>query len=126
MAGRGTDIPVDPAVIANGGLHVVLTEWHESARIDRQLFGRCARQGDPGSCRTIVSLQDEIIQRHGSIMARWVARRWAGQAPPEWAVRLLRQRVQANAGRENEAQRRATLLQDRQMQAQLAFSGTAE
>ena len=126
MAGRGTDIPVDPALIANGGLHVVLTEWHESARIDRQLFGRCARQGDPGSCRAIVSLQDEIIQRHGSITARWLARRWAGRAPPEWAVRLLRRRVQANAGRENEAQRRATLLQDRQMQTQLAFSGTAE
>ena len=126
MAGRGTDIPVDPAVIANGGLHVVLTEWHESARIDRQLFGRCARQGDPGSCRAIVSLEDEIIQRHGSITARWLARRWVGQAPPEWAVRLLRQRVQANAGRENEAQRRATLLQDRQMQTQLAFSGMAE
>ena len=126
MAGRGTDIPVDPAVIAKGGLHVVLTEWHESARIDRQLFGRCARQGDPGSCRAIVSLEDEIIQRHGSITARWLARRWAGQAPPEWAVRLLRQRVQANAGRENEAQRRATLAQDRQMQTQLAFSGTAE
>jgi preprotein translocase subunit SecA len=126
MAGRGTDIPVDPVVIANGGLHVVLTEWHESARIDRQLFGRCARQGDPGSCRAIVSLQDEIIQRHASIMARWLARRWAGRTPPQWAVRLLRRRVQANAGRENEAQRRATMQQDRQMQTQLAFSGTAE
>jgi preprotein translocase subunit SecA len=126
MAGRGTDIPVDPAVIANGGLHVVLTEWHESARIDRQLFGRCARQGDPGSCRAIVSLQDEIIQRHASVMGRWLARRWAGRTPPQWAVTLLRRRTQANAGRENEAQRRATMQQDRQMQTQLAFSGTAE
>lgn len=126
MAGRGTDIPVDPEVIAHGGLHVVLTEWHESARIDRQLFGRCARQGDPGSCRAIVSLEDEIIQRYGVITAPWLARRWAGRMPPPWAISLLRRRVQANAGRENEAQRRATLQQDRQMQSQLAFSGTAE
>jgi preprotein translocase subunit SecA len=126
MAGRGTDIPVDPALIERGGLHVILTEWHESARIDRQLFGRCARQGDPGSCRAIVSLDDEIIQRHGEGVARWVARRWPVGAPPRWAVRLLRNRVQAMAERVNAAQRRATMQQDRLMQIQLAFSGTAE
>jgi preprotein translocase subunit SecA len=126
MAGRGTDIPVDPALIERGGLHVILTEWHESARIDRQLFGRCARQGDPGSCRAIVSLDDEIIQRHGEGVARWVAGRWPVGAPPQWAVRLLRNRVQAMAERVNAAQRRATMQQDRLMQIQLAFSGTAE
>jgi preprotein translocase subunit SecA len=126
MAGRGTDIPVDPALIERGGLHVILTEWHESARIDRQLFGRCARQGDPGSCRAIVSLDDEIIQRHGEGVARWVARRWPVGAPPQWAIRLLRNRVQAMAERVNAAQRRATMQQDRLMQLQLAFSGTAE
>ncbi len=126
MAGRGTDIPVDPALIEHGGLHVILTEWHESARIDRQLFGRCARQGDPGSCRAIVSLEDEIIQRHGEGVARWVAGRWPVGAPPQWAVRLLRNRVQAMAERVNAAQRRATMQQDRLMQIQLAFSGTAE
>jgi preprotein translocase subunit SecA len=126
MAGRGTDIPVDPALIEHGGLHVILTEWHESARIDRQLFGRCARQGDPGSCRAIVSLDDEIIQRHGGGVARWVAGRWPVGAPPQWAVRMLRNRVQAMAERVNGAQRRATMQQDRLMQIQLAFSGTAE
>ncbi len=126
MAGRGTDIPLDPVVIERGGLHVVLTEWHESARIDRQLFGRCARQGDPGSCRAIVALDDEIIQRHSPGVAAWVARRWADRVPPQWVVRLLRHRVQAVAERVNAAQRRATMRQDRLMQAQLAFSGTAE
>jgi preprotein translocase subunit SecA len=126
MAGRGTDIPVDPALIERGGLHVILTEWHESARIDRQLFGRCARQGDPGSCRAIVSLDDEIIQRHGEGVARWVARRWPVGAVPQWGIRLLRNRVQAMAERVNAAQRRATMQQDRLMQIQLAFSGTAE
>jgi preprotein translocase subunit SecA len=126
MAGRGTDIPVDPALIERGGLHVILTEWHESARIDRQLFGRCARQGDPGSCRAIVSLDDEIIQLHGEGVARWVAHRWPVGTPPRWAVRLLRNRVQAMAERVNAAQRRATMQHDRLMQTQLAFSGTAE
>jgi preprotein translocase subunit SecA len=126
MAGRGTDIPVDPALIERGGLHVILTEWHESARIDRQLFGRCARQGDPGSCRAIVSLDDEIIQRHGEGVARWVARRWPVGTVPQWGIRLLRNRVQAMAERVNASQRRATMQQDRLMQIQLAFSGTAE
>jgi len=125
MAGRGTDIPLDPALIERGGLHVVLTEWHESSRIDRQLFGRCARQGDPGSCRAIVSLEDEIIQRHSPGAARWIAHRWPG-VPPKWAVRLLRNRVQAMAERVNAAQRRATMQHDRLMQTQLAFSGIAE
>jgi len=46
-----------------GGLHVIATERHESGRIDRQLFGRCARQGDPGSSQAFVSLNDELIQR---------------------------------------------------------------
>jgi len=126
MAGRGTDIPLHPAVVERGGLHVILTEWHESARIDRQLFGRCARQGDPGSCRAIVSLEDEIIARHAVDTARWIARRWTVREPPQWVVRLLRQRVQARAERANAAQRRATTQRDRQMQAQLAFSGVAE
>jgi preprotein translocase subunit SecA len=126
MAGRGTDIPLDPALVERGGLHVVLTEWHESSRIDRQLFGRCARQGDPGSCRAIVSLEDEIIQRHSPGVALWVARRWPAGVPPRWAVRLLRDRVQAMAERVNAAQRRATMQHDRLMQTQLAFSGIAE
>src|SRR5271165_1787804 len=126
MAGRGTDIPLDPALVERGGLHVVLTEWHESSRIDRQLFGRCARQGDPGSCRAIVSLEDEIIQRHSPGVARWVARRWPAGVPPQWAVALLRNRVQAMAERVNAAQRRATMQHDRLMQTQLAFSGIAE
>jgi preprotein translocase subunit SecA len=126
MAGRGTDIPLHPTVIERGGLHVILTEWHESARIDRQLFGRCARQGDPGSCRAIVSLQDEIIERHAAETARWIARRWPAGEPPQWVIRLLRHRVQAKAERVNAAQRRATTERDRQMQTQLAFSGVAE
>lgn len=126
MAGRGTDIPLHPSVVERGGLHVILTEWHESARIDRQLFGRCARQGEPGSCRAIVSLQDEIIERHAPDAARWVAWRWPEREPPQWVVRMLRRVVQARSERVNAAQRRATTQRDRDMQAQLAFSGASE
>ena len=55
MAGRGTDIKLSPGVAELGGLHVVGTERHESRRIDRQLRGRCARQGDPGSSQFFIS-----------------------------------------------------------------------
>src|SRR6185437_5110000 len=63
MAGRGTDIQVEPAVRVAGGLHVILTEYHEPRRIDRQLFGRAGRQGDPGSYESIVALDDELFRR---------------------------------------------------------------
>jgi preprotein translocase subunit SecA len=63
MAGRGTDIKLGRGVAAMGGLHVIATERHESGRIDRQLFGRCARQGDPGSVQAFMSAEDELIRR---------------------------------------------------------------
>ena len=62
MAGRGTDIKVCEEALACGGLHVICTEVHDSARIDRQLIGRCGRQGDPGSYRQFVSMTDEILE----------------------------------------------------------------
>jgi preprotein translocase subunit SecA len=63
MAGRGTDIKLSPEVKKAGGLVVILTERHESRRIDRQLFGRCGRQGDPGTVFEVISLDDELITR---------------------------------------------------------------
>jgi preprotein translocase subunit SecA len=62
MAGRGTDIQLDEKVRAAGGLHVIATEMHSSARIDRQLVGRAARQGDPGSFQFFLSLEDELLR----------------------------------------------------------------
>ena len=62
MAGRGTDIHLDEASKKAGGLHVLATEMHSSARIDRQLIGRAARQGDPGSYRFLMSLEDELLR----------------------------------------------------------------
>ena len=63
MAGRGTDIMLSREVADAGGLHVIATERHESRRIDRQLFGRAARQGDPGSAQSFVCLEDELFKR---------------------------------------------------------------
>ncbi|MBL9129328.1 MAG: preprotein translocase subunit SecA, partial [Verrucomicrobiales bacterium] len=66
MAGRGTDIKLGPGVAEIGGLHVVGTERHESRRIDRQLRGRCARQGDPGSSHFFLALEDDLMRLFGS------------------------------------------------------------
>ncbi len=62
MAGRGTDIKLDVRALEAGGLHVICSELHESARIDRQLIGRCGRQGDVGSYRQFMSLEDDIVK----------------------------------------------------------------
>jgi len=66
MAGRGTDIKLGAGVADVGGLHVIGTERHESRRIDRQLRGRCARQGDPGSSHFFISLEDDLMRLFGS------------------------------------------------------------
>ena len=66
MAGRGTDIRLGDGVAELGGLHVIASERHDSRRIDRQLRGRCARQGDPGSSRFYVSLEDDLMRLFGS------------------------------------------------------------
>lgn len=124
MAGRGTDIVLDDAVRTAGGLHVVLTEWHESARVDRQLFGRCARQGDPGSCRAIVALDDELIAVHAGREAAWIARAWCHGTPPRPVIVGLCRLVQSRAGRHAARQRRATMEFERQLRRQLAFSGS--
>ena len=66
MAGRGTDIKLGPGVPGKGGLYVIGTERHESRRIDRQLRGRCARQGDPGATRFYVSFEDDLMRNFGA------------------------------------------------------------
>lgn len=66
MAGRGTDIKLGPGVAQAGGLHIIGTERHEARRIDRQLRGRAGRQGDPGSSRFYLSLEDDLMRLFGS------------------------------------------------------------
>ena len=66
MAGRGTDIVLGEGVAGKGGLHVIGTERHEARRIDNQLRGRAGRQGDPGSSRFYLSLEDDLMRIFGS------------------------------------------------------------
>ena len=61
MAGRGTDIKLGEGVADLGGLHVICTEMHDASRIDRQLIGRCGRQGDPGTFRQYLALDDDLL-----------------------------------------------------------------
>ena len=64
MAGRGTDIPLQKGVGERGGLHIIATEGNEAQRIDRQLYGRCGRQGDPGSYESLLSLDDDLLEQY--------------------------------------------------------------
>src|SRR5207302_11238777 len=66
MAGRGTDIKLAKGVAELGGLHVIATEPHGSYRVDRQLFGRAARQGDPGCAQMFCSAEDDLFLRHAN------------------------------------------------------------
>ena len=61
MAGRGTDIKLGEGIADLGGLHVICTEMHDASRIDRQLIGRCGRQGDPGTFRQYLALDDDLL-----------------------------------------------------------------
>jgi preprotein translocase subunit SecA len=127
MAGRGTDIRLGPDVAGRGGLHVILTEYHESRRVDRQLFGRCARQGDPGSCEAIVSLEDELfaVYTPGTVQ---LAKRfgtggsWFHNALYAW----LKWFAQYCAERRGASVRVQNVDLDRRLDRVLAFSGRGE
>ena len=126
MAGRGTDITLTAAVRAAGGLAVILSEFHESARIDRQLYGRAGRQGDPGSAEAHASLDDELFVRHGRPWLRELARRWPGGVLPRWLGTALLADAQRRAEAHNARIRIATGEQDRHWSQSLAFSGGEE
>lgn len=124
MAGRGTDIRLGPGVADRGGLHVIATERFEARRIDRQLFGRCARQGDPGSAQAFVSLEDELSRKFGSRFASRLLYRW-GRQREEISSAFWRRRIEALQRRaENIAQRarREVLRADSWFDAHLGFA----
>jgi preprotein translocase subunit SecA len=128
MAGRGTDIKLGPGVLEAGGLHVISTGRSESRRVDRQLFGRCGRQGDPGSYECLDSLEDETVvdatpawlqallarirTRHPSLGLE-LARAWVG---------LLQH---SNENRSERARSALTRSED-DLERALAFAGEAE
>ena len=127
MAGRGTDIRLGPGVAERGGLHVVLTEYHESRRVDRQLFGRAARQGDPGSCQAIVSLEDELfgfdLPGLTRIVRGLVERGWP---VPGVVFRVMKWLAQGAAEGRGSLLRAQNLRDDIRVDRVLAFSGRGE
>ena len=115
MAGRGTDIRLNPAVLKAGGLHVIATELHAASRIDRQLEGRCGRQGDSGSYRQFLSLEDEILAAaHGVPRAERLARRHSRGSDEATISRLLRE-AQKTVEREHFRQRQELMQFDEQL-----------
>ena len=134
MAGRGTDIGLGQGVAEAGGLHVIVAESNDSARIDRQLAGRCGRQGDPGSVSVYLCLADELVQRLMSQGLRRLvlmvssrqgagrrvsARPSLGSRVAAWAFR----RVQKRAERQAFLRRWSVLRSDDWMASALPFGG---
>ncbi len=113
MAGRGTDIKLGRGVAELGGLCIIATERHESGRIDRQLYGRAGRQGDPGSAAAYASMEEELIRRY----TRPGLRRMIGMRPRLFD--LAQKNAQALALR----QRKAVLKADDWLEENLGFAG---
>jgi preprotein translocase subunit SecA len=128
MAGRGTDIPLSEAAREAGGLHVILTERHESARIDRQLEGRSGRQGDPGHVEAILSLEDSVLDSVASGVWGAPSRllRAGGRQDGNWlAARWLRF-AQARTERKLARERRQMVAADEELENSLSFSGQGD
>lgn len=123
MAGRGTDIRLGPGVAELGGLHVVMSELHEAGRIDRQLAGRCARQGNPGSHEAILCWQDPLLATHAP---GWLLL-LMGALPPGLRRRLagvVFQLAQHRAQALHARMRKDLLRSDDLLDDLLAFSGS--
>ncbi|EAR60222.1 preprotein translocase subunit SecA [Neptuniibacter caesariensis] len=124
MAGRGTDIKLSVDVEASGGLHVILTELHEASRIDRQLEGRCARQGDQGSFEVILSLEDTILSEAFSDLLK---RFFAWPVPSALRTRLLSilmRRAQKQLEADHARMRAELLKQDERQREILSFTSS--
>jgi preprotein translocase subunit SecA len=116
MAGRGTDIKLGEGVPELGGLHVICTEIHDSARIDRQLIGRCGRQGDPGSYRQYQSLDDDVLESgYGRKRARnWFAKGKQMRSEALGSYAPLFRRAQRRVERQQLRQRMILLYHEQQ------------
>jgi preprotein translocase subunit SecA len=128
MAGRGTDIHLGDGIEALGGLHVVLTERHDARRIDRQLIGRCARQGDRGSCVAMLSWDDGLMD---VLRTSWLAglarqRGLLHTGTGQWLSRLMLRRAQRKVEGAHFKMRKELLKVDEQLGDLLSFSGYLE
>lgn len=128
MAGRGTDIALGPGVAALGGLHVIITECHQEYRVDRQLQGRSARQGDPGSSETVLCLNDGLFKQCYSKRMRRLLGWYLSdekplrQRPSRWIVSW----AQMRASRQLRTERRMVVQMDEKLGKLLAYSGRGD
>ena len=117
MAGRGTDIKLGEGVQEIGGLHVICTELHEAQRIDRQLIGRCGRQGDPGTFRQFMSLDDEILLLgYGPNKARRLENKGLKSSGPLRGMEQLFRRAQGKVERRHFRDRKVMLYHEKERQ----------
>ena len=119
MAGRGTDIKPDATALERGGLHVIATEQHDSSRVDRQLIGRAARQGDPGSAQFFVSADDDLLVQHGDWLRTEMLRQPNRSGEISTDLTKPVRRVQAHAEQIHDRQRRQLFLSEGQRDAML-------
>lgn len=128
MAGRGTDIKLGVGVAELGGLHVIAVERNDSRRVDRQLMGRCARQGDPGSCEAVLSFDDEMTATYFPAWLIWLLKGLVRKKRPVGAALayLLTARPQRAMERHHAHLRRELLKMDEHLGNLLAFSGPPE
>lgn len=122
MAGRGTDIRIAGSVRENGGLHVLLSACQGARRIDRQLEGRCARQGDPGTVQYLLSWEDALVRQW---RPRWLALRPGGRPGGRPGLLLMRW-LQWRAERAAARQRDWVQRQDEQEEELMAYAGASE
>lgn len=125
MAGRGTDIALAPESARRGGLHLVCCQHNTSRRIDRQLLGRCARRGDPGSAETLLALNKPLIAR---LFPVWLHRffRQDGTVLPAWAAALMLRLPQMLEEMRLRRARRALLEQDLKAERRSLIGSSAE
>ena len=142
MAGRGTDIKLDEAAKAAGGLHVICCEKNDSRRVDRQLIGRCARQGDPGSYKVICSIEDDAVVKYFgnvSLFSKFGKKRKATteavleseskrrkQVRPKMISSLLINLSQRLIENHHRKIRQAMMQADEKRESMLAFTGESE
>ena len=117
MAGRGTDIALGPGVAELGGLHVIVSEPQDSARSTRQLMGRAARQGDPGSCQCFASADDGALLKYAPAIAAWCYEKaGAGELAEPSRVERELEKIQRRAEHHRARQREALFQQDQWLQ----------
>jgi preprotein translocase subunit SecA len=129
MAGRGTDIRLDEAARSAGGLHVLAFGMGHSKRVDRQLCGRCARQGDPGSYQMIVSLEDDLLVQNASLLVAPFIRMLRGRLntcvvgrPAQLLLRSAQRRIEHR----HRVNRAALLASEDRLANSMGFVGAAE